>query len=86
MYLLAVLLPPVAVLACGKPGLAFLNLMLTLCGFIPGMVHACMVVSEHKANERHGQLVRAVRGNRSRSPARPAEADEPADPNNPFAF
>ena len=41
-YLFAILLPPVAVLLCGKPFLAILNLLLTLCFWIPGVVHACL--------------------------------------------
>jgi uncharacterized membrane protein YqaE (UPF0057 family) len=39
-YLLAIILPPVAVLLCGKPVQALLNLVLTLFFWIPGVVHA----------------------------------------------
>lgn len=52
MYLLAILLPPVAVLICGKPLQAFINLMLCFFLYIPGMVHAIMVVNEYKADRR----------------------------------
>lgn len=52
MYLLAILLPPVAVLICGKPLQAFINLGLCLFLYIPGMVHAIMVVNEYKADRR----------------------------------
>jgi uncharacterized membrane protein YqaE (UPF0057 family) len=52
MYLLAILLPPVAVLICGKPIQAFINLILCLLLYIPGMVHAIMVVNEYKADRR----------------------------------
>ena len=52
MYLLAILLPPVAVLICGKPLQAFINLILCLLLYIPGMVHAIMVVNEYKADRR----------------------------------
>lgn len=55
MYLLAVLLPPVAVLICGKPFQALVNLILCLCLYIPGMVHAIMVVNEYKADKREGR-------------------------------
>ncbi len=57
-YLLAILLPPVAVLLCGKPFLAILNLLLTLCFWIPGVVHALFVVNSHLADvprQRAGQ-------------------------------
>ena len=46
LYLLAVLLPPVAVLICGKPIQALINLLLCLIFYIPGMIHAIMVVNE----------------------------------------
>jgi uncharacterized membrane protein YqaE (UPF0057 family) len=52
MYLLAVLLPPVAVLICGKPIQALVNLLLCLIFYIPGMIHAIMVVNEYKADQR----------------------------------
>jgi len=40
MFLLAIVLPPVAVLLCGKPIQAVLNLFLTMCLWIPDVVHA----------------------------------------------
>lgn len=52
LYLLAILLPPVAVLLTGRPFQAFLNLFLTLIFWIPGMIHAILVVNEHKADQR----------------------------------
>ncbi|WP_025025721.1 YqaE/Pmp3 family membrane protein [Caldalkalibacillus mannanilyticus] len=52
MYLLAILLPPVAVLLCGKPIQALINFFLTLFFWVPGAIHACMVVSEKKADKR----------------------------------
>ncbi|PTM58937.1 YqaE/Pmp3 family membrane protein [Desmospora activa] len=52
LYLLAVILPPVAVLFVGKPFQALLNLILTLIGWLPGMIHAILVVNEYKADKR----------------------------------
>jgi uncharacterized membrane protein YqaE (UPF0057 family) len=52
MYLLAILLPPVAVLLVGKPFQAFLNLILTLFFWFPGAIHAVLVVNEKKADKR----------------------------------
>jgi len=52
LYLLAIVLPPAAVLLCGKPGTALLNCVLTLMLWVPGVIHAILVVNEHKANER----------------------------------
>lgn len=51
-YFLAILLPPVAVLVCGKPMSALLNLLLTLLGWIPGAIHACLIVHDYHADKR----------------------------------
>ncbi|MBM4070126.1 MAG: YqaE/Pmp3 family membrane protein [Planctomycetes bacterium] len=46
LHLVAILLPPAAVLACGKPIQAiFINVPLTICFWIPGVIHAFAVVS-----------------------------------------
>ena len=60
-YLLALLLPPVAVLVCGKPVQALLNLVLTLLFWVPGAVHACLVVHGHLADKRADRIIAAVR-------------------------
>ncbi|HIF00895.1 MAG: YqaE/Pmp3 family membrane protein [Fuerstiella sp.] len=51
-YFLSFLLPPLAVLLCGKPLLGVLNLVLTLLGWIPGVIHALLVVNDHKRDLR----------------------------------
>ena len=63
LYLLAILLPPLAVLFCGKPIQALLNLVacLTVLGWIPGMIHACLVVSSHHADQRNQRLIDTMR-------------------------
>ena len=61
LYLLAILLPPLAVLLCGKPVQAALNLVLTLMLWIPGVIHAMFVVSDHKADKRVARLEKALR-------------------------
>jgi len=60
-YLLAILLPPVAVLLCGKPFQAILSIFLTLAFWIPGVVHALFVVHSHLADKRNKELIRAIR-------------------------
>ncbi|CAN5534992.1 YqaE/Pmp3 family membrane protein [soil metagenome] len=52
LYLLAIIFPPLAVLFTGRPLQALLNVVLTLLLWIPGVVHAILVVNEHKANQR----------------------------------
>lgn len=61
LYLLAILLPPMAVPLCGKPFQAILNLVLTLLGWIPGVVHACLVVSSHHADQRNQRVIDEMR-------------------------
>lgn len=63
-YLLAVILPPLAVLLCGKPGQALLNLILTIIGWLPGVIHAILVVNSHKADKRNKELIEAIQQNR----------------------
>lgn len=59
MYLLAILLPPVAVLMAGKPFQALINFGLTLLLWVPGAIHAVLVVNEHKADKRNDKLIKA---------------------------
>jgi len=61
MYLLAILLPPIAVLLCGKPFQFVLNCLLTLVFWIPGSIHACLVVSSHQADQRNQRLIDEMR-------------------------
>ncbi|WP_181347557.1 YqaE/Pmp3 family membrane protein [Thalassobacillus sp. CUG 92003] len=47
LYIFAILLPPLAVLFTGKPLKALVNFFLTLLFYVPGAVHAAVVVKEH---------------------------------------
>lgn len=60
-YFLAFLLPPVAVLLCGKPVLALVNLLLWILGIVPGIAHALLVVHEHHADKRADRVIREIR-------------------------
>ena len=60
MYFIAIFLPPVAVLMCGKPGQALLNCLLTLCLVFPGSIHACLVVGQTEADRRLDRSIRAA--------------------------
>jgi uncharacterized membrane protein YqaE (UPF0057 family) len=64
LYLLAILLPPVAVLFCGKPIQFILNIILTLCFYLPGAVHAILVVNSHLADKRAERIEQAIRDSR----------------------
>ncbi|HZR99371.1 MAG TPA: YqaE/Pmp3 family membrane protein [Chloroflexota bacterium] len=61
LYLVAVLLPPLAVLLCGKPFQALLNVFLTLLVWVPGMIHAILVVHNFYADQRQERLIRAMK-------------------------
>lgn len=61
LYLVAVILPPVAVLLAGKPFQALLSIPLTLLFYVPGIVHALFVVHNHYADQRTDRLIRATR-------------------------
>ncbi len=60
-YFLAIVLPPLAILLCGKPIQFILNIPLTLLFWIPGVLHALLVVHSHLADKRTDKLVRAMR-------------------------
>ena len=61
LYLLAIFLPPVAVLLCGKPFQAILNFFLTLLFYFPGLIHALLVVNNHYADKRTDRIVKEMR-------------------------
>lgn len=60
-YVLAILLPPIAVLSCGKWFQAVVNLVLTLCFWLPGAIHAMFVVSDYHRERNLEQMVGAMR-------------------------
>ena len=60
-YFLAIILPPLAVFLCGKPAQAILNIVLTLLGWLPGIIHALFVVNSHLADKRNKELVAAIK-------------------------
>jgi uncharacterized membrane protein YqaE (UPF0057 family) len=59
-YLFAFLLPPVAILLCGRPILAVVSILFTLCFWVPGIILALIVVSQANADRRNRELVQAV--------------------------
>lgn len=61
MILVSILCPPLAVLLCGKPGQALLNFILTCFFYVPGLIHAIVVVSNHKADQRTEKVVTAIK-------------------------
>lgn len=62
LYLLAIVFPPAAVLIAGKPFQAVINLLLTLCLWLPGVIHAMFVAHNYYADKRQERLIEATRG------------------------
>ena len=62
LYLLAVVIPPLAVLLCGKPFQALFSLIaqLTVIGWLPATLHALFVVNNHYADKRADRLIEAA--------------------------
>ncbi len=61
LYFLAILCPPLAVLLSGKPLQALLNLALTVCLWVPGVIHALFVVNSHLADRRADRVIRQMK-------------------------
>ncbi|WP_200415947.1 YqaE/Pmp3 family membrane protein [Virgibacillus salexigens] len=57
---LAIIVPPVAVLFCGKPIQALINFGLWCLLIIPGVIHAWGVVSDYKADKRMNKHTKAM--------------------------
>ncbi len=64
IYLVAIIFPPMAVLLVGKPVQALLNLFLTLLFYLPGLIHAILVINSHKADRRNDALIKAMNKNK----------------------
>jgi uncharacterized membrane protein YqaE (UPF0057 family) len=59
-YLLAVVLPPAAVLLCRQPRQLPANVLLTALLWLPGSVHALLLARDAAARERADRLADAV--------------------------
>ena len=66
LYLVAVIVPPLAVLLAGKPFQAIISfiLQLTLIGWVPATIHALFVVNNYYADRRANRMMQAM-GRRS---------------------
>ena len=48
----AIVFPPLAVLSTGKILATFLNVILTILAWVPGVIHAWGIVTDYKADKR----------------------------------
>ena len=60
-YLVAILLPPLAVLRAGKPFQFVLNIGLTICLWVPGVIHAFMVTNNMYQDKRTNRIIKGMR-------------------------
>lgn len=60
-YFFAIVLPPLAVILCGKPVQFLLNIFLTLLLWVPGAIHAILVVNDYHADKRAKRIVKAIK-------------------------
>ena len=60
-FFLCFLCPPAAILTTGRIGAFILNILLTLCFWIPGIIHAILVTNDFYENRRYKKLIRATR-------------------------
>lgn len=51
-YFFCVVMPPLAVLMTGRLGSFLLSLLLTPLLWIPGVIHACLVVNDYHEEQR----------------------------------
>ena len=70
MFLLVIFLPPIAVLMCGRPFQALLNVILTCLGWIPGIIHAWVVYNNKNADKRTDKLIGAMQAMEAKKEAR----------------
>jgi len=60
-YFLCFLCPPIAILTTGKLGSMLLNIILTIFFWVPGIIHAILVVNKYYDDKRHRQFMRMAR-------------------------
>ncbi len=58
--LLAIICPPLAVLASGTRTQVVLNTGLTLLLFVPGIIHALSIVDQYNVERRYENVMRAL--------------------------
>jgi uncharacterized membrane protein YqaE (UPF0057 family) len=63
-YFLCFILPPAAVLTTGRIGSFILSIILTICGWIPGVIYAILVTNDFYESRRNRRVIRAIRHNR----------------------
>ena len=58
------LIPPLAIIACGKYVQVIVSVILTICFYIPGVIHAILVVNNHNADRRADKIKKSIEAQR----------------------
>jgi uncharacterized membrane protein YqaE (UPF0057 family) len=61
LFFLCVVCPPLAVLLTGRFTSFLLSLVLTLFGWVPGVIHAVLVVNDYNNAQRFERIARDLR-------------------------
>ena len=69
-YLLVLLCPPAAVFFCGRGHRVLLNVALTLCLWLPGAIHALLIVQRHSGDQQGIVMRREMQQHRLNSTIR----------------
>lgn len=59
-YVIAILLPPISALRHGGCGACLLNVLLCLIGYIPGIIHAVLIILKKENDEREARIMREI--------------------------
>ncbi|HRE98493.1 MAG TPA: YqaE/Pmp3 family membrane protein [Flavobacteriales bacterium] len=59
-YFFCIILPPIAVLSTGRIGAFILSLILTLLGWIPGVIYAVLITNRMYSDRRHKEMIAAL--------------------------
>ena len=59
-YFFCVVFPPLAVLLTARVGSFFLSILLTIAGWVPGVIHAILVVNDYHEEMRTERLARSM--------------------------
>ena len=61
MFILCIILPPIAAAISGGFSSFLINIILTCCGWLPGVVHAFMVTKNARVEEEKEQLIATIK-------------------------
>ncbi len=65
LYILAIFLPPLAVLLSGRPIQALINFFLCFLFWIPAVIHALLIARDYYEDRRARRIMRAIKASRA---------------------